>query len=500
MPPRKKTSPAAVARGARDEAEGPPPSELVEVDPRTLVIGANVRLDPIVDAEFLDSIRARGVLEPIVAYRDADDGDRLVVLRGQRRALAAVEVALSAVRVVVEPRPVEEDRLTDQLVENDHRASLATTDRVAAYEQLAAIGLTAEQIAGRTARPRSDVDAALAVAASTAARAAAAVHPLTIEQAAVVAEFDDDEAAVATLVEAAAGPRFQHAAQLLRDNRTEQATVAAALALLSEAGVPLVDRPNWNAVAKRLDQIAGDVTPEEHASCPGHAAYVEADWYGPDPDDEPEDDAQPEESGVRCDAVYVCTDPGANGHTVLKRYASPAPAARSSGSPVDDREAEAKRAERREVIENNKAWASASTVRTEWLRSFAARKANPRGAMAFVASSLAWSDYSLRNALVEGHKVAHDLLGLTATTSPAERGSAVDRALGQASEARAQVIALTIVLAAAEEGMVPDRWRVVHPAAVRYLRFIESQGYGLSHVEQRACGQKSAGKRKTAKK
>ena len=49
--------------------------ELVEVDPGTLIVGANVRLDPNVDKQLVASIRERGVLQPIVAYRASEDHD-----------------------------------------------------------------------------------------------------------------------------------------------------------------------------------------------------------------------------------------------------------------------------------------------------------------------------------------------------------------------------------------------------------------------------------------
>lgn len=65
-------------------------AELLHVDPASLTIGTNVRVDTRPDAkEFAKSIHERGVLEVITAYRD-DDGS-LVVHRGQRRTVVATQ-------------------------------------------------------------------------------------------------------------------------------------------------------------------------------------------------------------------------------------------------------------------------------------------------------------------------------------------------------------------------------------------------------------------------
>ena len=102
---------------------------LEQLDPATLVIADNVRLDPRLDRQFLASIRERGVLEPVLLYR-AEDGT-LTVLAGQRRTLAAREVGQATIPVMVsDTAPTVADRLVDQWVENEHRAALTNRERV----------------------------------------------------------------------------------------------------------------------------------------------------------------------------------------------------------------------------------------------------------------------------------------------------------------------------------------------------------------------------------
>jgi ParB family chromosome partitioning protein len=134
--------------------------QLMAVDPATLIIGANVRREVALDKPFLRSIADRGVREPIIARR-RDDG-ALVVRKGKRRTLAAVEAGRPVVPVLVEPGTPEDDtetdapaaaridRILDQLEVNHHRTGTSDADEVRAHQQLLDLGLSAGQIARRT--------------------------------------------------------------------------------------------------------------------------------------------------------------------------------------------------------------------------------------------------------------------------------------------------------------------------------------------------------------
>ena len=189
-----------------------------------LVIGANVRSDTHPGAkEFAASIKARGVLEPITAWVD-DDGD-LVVYRGQRRTLAAASVGTpdGLVPVHVVTCPAEVDRVTDQLVENVHRAAMRAAEERDAIEQLSLLGVSAAQITKRTAITRPTVDAALTVSASQTARERMDATGMTLEAAATFAEFEDDLQAIQALEQALSwGRPLEHTAQRLRDARAEE--------------------------------------------------------------------------------------------------------------------------------------------------------------------------------------------------------------------------------------------------------------------------------------
>ncbi|WP_375426503.1 ParB N-terminal domain-containing protein [uncultured Friedmanniella sp.] len=148
---------------------------LLQVEPGDLIIGANIRTATCTDShadakQFAASIKARGVLEAITCHRDPDN--RLVVLRGQRRAIVAAQVGTPTVTVPVRvvDTPGEVDRITDQLGENVHREPMVDTDVFGAVEQLALLGVSATQITKQVAIPRSHVDAALTVTRAPHAR------------------------------------------------------------------------------------------------------------------------------------------------------------------------------------------------------------------------------------------------------------------------------------------------------------------------------------------
>src|SRR5688572_1927000 len=69
------------------------------------------------------------------------------------------------------------------------------------------------------------------------------------------------------------------------------------------------------------------------------------------------------------------------------------------------------RSERRQVIDNNKAWRSAETVRREWLARFITRKTPPAGAEALVCAALVSGDHIFTRAMQEGHRLLCRYLG-----------------------------------------------------------------------------------------
>ncbi|MEO5536047.1 MAG: ParB/RepB/Spo0J family partition protein [Pseudolysinimonas sp.] len=139
------------------------------------------------------------------------------------------------------------------------------------------------------------------------------------------------------------------------------------------------------------------------------------------------------------------------------------------------------KAERRELIANNKAWDSAEAVRREWLATFLSRKTLPKDAPAFLTVGLTQHRRDVASALSGGNRLAATLLGLEPQSSEWQP-SPVD---GYAEQhGKAGHVALAIVLAGMEAAIGRHTWRNPSSTAGRYLAQIEAWGYALSEVEQ----------------
>jgi len=216
-------------------------------------------------------------------------------------ALAAAEPAVAA-SAAQEPRMEQVDPsllLVDRNVRRDAApdthtgtvacAALTATDRLAAVEQLSAFGVSAAQITRRLKTKRTQVDAALAVAASPLAKKATERYEfLSLDQAAVLAEFDagDDADTVKALVACAKDSpgQFAHAAQRARDDQATRAREQAARDAIAASGVTVLSgrAPSRYGPAGGPERLLADLTnpqgepltPAGHAACPGHGAHL----------------------------------------------------------------------------------------------------------------------------------------------------------------------------------------------------------------------------------
>jgi len=511
-----------------DENGDTPQPVVQRLDPRTLLTDRNIRVGTGRDPKFVKSIRDHGVLVPIVAVRTAEGEIR--VRFGHERTAAAIETGQATVPVVVVADEATDDaaqieRLVTQWEENERRAGLSAADKVNGIEQLAAFGLSAAKITKQLHYPRPEVDAALTVARSQLAKAATVRYGdfLDITQLAVVAEFEDDTEAVKELISAAKAGRFDHTAQRMRDQRDEARQREAIAAELHQAGVTVIERPAHLDKPKALENLKSglghQLTPENHASCPGHAAYVATlhgyvdprtgqpvdgydgiDEEDEDYDDEPDADQDQEqgedsEAGEQGEAIapvwraylgarYMCTDPAAYGHLDPARQN----AGKTPADQLSPAEREAARAARRDVIDSNKAWVSAEKVRRAWVKTFVTRKSAPKGTAVFVATALAADAEIIAKDIANAR--AAELLGCPTGGNGHGRNAALITSTSEATDARAQLLLLAQVLTGYESSADKNAWRHPRQDITRYLRFIQAHGYQLSTIERRACGEK----------
>jgi ParB family chromosome partitioning protein len=449
-------------------ANAPQVAPATRVDPRTLVLAENVRRTVVLDTDFKRDIAARGVRQPIEVR--LDPLDQLLVVTGQRRTLAALEAGLDEVPVVlVEDIADEADRVVEQLAENHHRAGITAADDAAAVKQLALFGLSPAQIAKRTARPKEEVTAALALAdTSEGTQSVVVAAGLDLVTAAKIAEFDGDTETVEYLVEQAIEDPtgIDHDIARARRDKAERDAVAARAAELRAQGVTVADSLTGHQGAERLDDLtdspkatggAPAIDPTAHQlKCPGHfvTLYAGVTIAG--------------EVKV-CETAY-CADWKAHGH--FNRYARNTATATSGPKP------EEATAERRRVVANNKASDAAQQVRRTFLGQVLQRPQLPKDAIEHAAVMIAdfgrfLGEYTVRQIL--------DEVWPADDRHPERGGIHAHRAL------LAQAFAL------GEWGLPRDFWRQpttdgwgstkTKAKGVLHLERLQQWGYGLAHVE-----------------
>jgi ParB family chromosome partitioning protein len=105
--------------------------------------------------ELADSIREKGVLQPILA--EAGDDGAYIIIAGERRVRAAKLAGLTRIPVVVRQFTLEE-KLEIALIENVQRADLTPIEEALAYKRLMEMAsLSQEQVALKVGKDRSTV-------------------------------------------------------------------------------------------------------------------------------------------------------------------------------------------------------------------------------------------------------------------------------------------------------------------------------------------------------
>lgn len=433
--------------------------QVEHIDPASIQIEDNVREAVELPREFVASIKQHGVLQPVLATRDSEGIVR--VRDGQRRTLAAREAGVPTIPAYVVDADAEtKTRLVQQIVANEQRDGLTARDKARGFHALALEGMSIAAIAKATGTKRQQVQTHVAVATSE--RAAAALDQgVTLEAAAALAEFDGDEDAQnEILIALGRGQEAEWVAERIRERKKREATIEAAAAPLREAGIRVLDDEERFS-ATRLDSLAAkDAEPDErgyrpaldedaHRDCPGHAVHI-ADWG----------------DGEARQSLY-CTTPAAH----VDRYGG---STKQAGPMTDEQ-----KAERKQLIANNKAWDEAEPVRRAWLAEFLARKTLPKDALSHAATILAATASRIGSAETG---MAADLLGQQQTHDYYASLSPVDGKPAHTLTA--------LALASVEAGTSRQTWRNARAGSTEatYFRQIAAWGYPLSDVEQIVTG------------
>ena len=135
--------------------KGSDAADSTEIDPSLIEpcsVQPRIRFDDASLSELADSIRANGVVQPLLVRRQ---GSRFELIAGERRLRAARIAGLETVPVVI--REVPDDKLLEiALVENIQREDLNPIEEALAYRGLLeGVGLTQESLASRIGKDRT---------------------------------------------------------------------------------------------------------------------------------------------------------------------------------------------------------------------------------------------------------------------------------------------------------------------------------------------------------
>ena len=140
------------------DAPEPPRAGVLEVDIDLLApndLQPRVQMDDARLQELADSIKANGIIQPILVRRT---GTTYRIIAGERRWRAAQRAGLHKVPVVVRDVSDGKELLELALIENIQRENLNAVDEALAYRRLAdEFGLTQDQIAAAVGKDRSSV-------------------------------------------------------------------------------------------------------------------------------------------------------------------------------------------------------------------------------------------------------------------------------------------------------------------------------------------------------
>ena len=113
-------------------------------------------IDPDKLKELANSIREKGILQPLVVVRD--EAGTFELIAGERRWRAAQIAGLTEVPVLIKEIERDEDRLELALIENIQRQNLNPMEEAISYQRLnQEFGLTQEEIAQKVGKERSTI-------------------------------------------------------------------------------------------------------------------------------------------------------------------------------------------------------------------------------------------------------------------------------------------------------------------------------------------------------
>jgi|GEM_PF-978439 len=461
----------------------------------------NVRTDLDLDPEFCASVAENGVLIPLRITIDGDgagEAARYRVIDGHRRLAAAVRAGLAEVPydLVTERQGDEAAQFLDMFNAHRHRKGYTRLEEADALFGASEAGATRTRIRKSTGLKPAQVKAVLA-AATLGGETRASIEEvsrergddMTLDDPAILAEFQDDPEALSQLLDLAGyHDGLEHQAERLRQERAERARHEKLRADLAAGDLRITDDlPPGALLLTLLTHDGEQLTAQTHATCPGRGAYFRA-WDLENP-------------------VHYCSDPAAYGHErpgavspgrpepAIPPFGSPSSSSSGAGVPacgpaVPPAEDPEVAASRRLVVEGHRAWRAAAEVRHRWLAGqLFPRRSAPREVDVFVADQLLTMPEVLRRYLSSASASS------VFATVTGQQCAQMAEACAGATTRKLPLLMLAPIATTYEHALTSsaggqDTWRdgryspCSYAEAGRYFTFLASIGYQLSVIER----------------
>ncbi len=241
---------------------------------------ANVREDLDLTAEFCASVAENGVRVPLLITTDAGGGYR--VIEGHRRLAAAVKAGLATVPYDLDGERAADEagQFLDMVTANSaaYRKNFTPLEEATALFAAHEAGATRTRIRKATGRKADQVKTALAaggLTGDTREQVGGLNRQLTLDELALLAEFEiSPEALEQLLLAVANGYPLEHVAERIRQQQAEAAEHERVRAQLQAAGCPVTDQiVPGSSLLTSLAHDGQDLTPDNHRQCPGHGAF-----------------------------------------------------------------------------------------------------------------------------------------------------------------------------------------------------------------------------------
>lgn len=255
--------------------------------------------------DLVASIRAHGIISPLIVFPDGDG--RFGLVAGHRRFAAATAAELTTVPAIIDPALIDPQlRLEVQLIENLQREDLDPVEEATGYFRLVnECGAKVKAIAERVGRSTNHVSKRLSLLElPPTVLAKVKKGEATVDQALVLRKLGEREN-IEKVAKESFPNQWERAVDNLADNLERAELVRAEADKLRSKGVTVID--SFDQDTMRLitghyqtitfnvggDEVGDQAAVKAHSKEPCHAARVHASGYGK----------------VKPEVSWLCTDP-----------------------------------------------------------------------------------------------------------------------------------------------------------------------------------------------